>query len=218
MRPDLPCSYVFPHHECMTERDDVATQRRVGAIVQRRRLDLELSAAGLARKAGVNIRTLANLETGESWPRQTSRAKLERALGFPLGALEFLAESPGQGLLLEARAEKNGWDQALLALPISETSRKDSATGGPIAQTRGDDVKQQLRAANIAVAADRMNRLPAEDIARVQDLIDELGRARFSDWDDSEDDYALAWNRRAKLTRPTEEEAQAVLDSLDDEA
>ncbi|MFD4440419.1 multiprotein-bridging factor 1 family protein [Nocardia sp. NPDC058519] len=204
----------------MTEREDDATQRRIGAIAQRRRLDLELTAAGLARKAGVNIRTLASLESGDSWPRQTSRAKLERALGMPLGAFEYLADEPGQSLLLLARAERHGWDQALRAMTITMTegSPTDEATDVPITQVPAalGGAREQLRAANIAVAAERLTRLPAEDIARVQDLIDELGRARFSDWDD-EDDYAMAWNRRATLRRPTADEAQAVIDMLDAE-
>ncbi len=78
--------------------------------------------------------------------------------------------------------------------------------GGPL---------EQLRAANIAVAADRLARLPAEDIARVQNLIDELGRARFPDWDDRDGDYDLAWNRRARLAPPTTDAERAAFDALD---
>lgn len=61
-----------------------------GRAVVERRLQLELSQAALASAAGVDAKTLRSLERGERWPQDTSRAKVERALGWKEGTLHAL--------------------------------------------------------------------------------------------------------------------------------
>lgn len=60
----------------------------VGRLVTRRRLELGMDAAQLARDAGVDPKTLASLEHGERWPRDRSRASIETALRWAAGSLD----------------------------------------------------------------------------------------------------------------------------------
>ncbi|WP_218721435.1 helix-turn-helix transcriptional regulator [Nocardia sp. MH4] len=191
----------------MTAEDDALT-RRIGAIVTRARLRRGLNQAAFARAAEVDVRTVRGLESGDKWPWDANRTKIEQALGFAVGALELWRENPH---------ELAKFEQTL-------TDRDDTGEDGPTVDvsfptakvnTNFHDALGQLRAANIAVAAERLALLPAEDIARVQALIDELGRARFPDWDD-QGDYDLAWGRRAKLGPLAPEDEEAVFDSLKD--
>lgn len=171
--------------------------------MQRVRQDRHLSANAFARLAGVNIRTLSNLESAETWPWESNRNKFEKALGWELGTLERLRTDTR--LSLDELMGKE--DPEAAAEPEPSIRQAGSAAF--------TDALGQLRAANIAVAAERMALLPAEDIARVQALIDELGRARFPDWDD-QGDYDLAWGRRAKLGRLAPEEEDALFESMKD--
>ncbi|MFC4124875.1 helix-turn-helix domain-containing protein [Nocardia rhizosphaerae] len=190
--------------------DDAARRRAIGAAIQQERLSRHLSANAFARLAGVNIRTVSNLESAETWPWEANRTKIEAALGWEQGILDRWRTDPS--IDLSQIAARIG-----SAREGSSSGRKPRSDA-PLVQVKADfatGALGQLRAANIAFAAERLTLLPAEDIAKVQQFIDALGRARFSDWDD-QGDYDLAWNRRAKLAplSPTDEEA--VLDSLDD--
>lgn len=60
----------------------------VGRLVTRRRLELGMDAAQLARTAGVDPKTVASLEHGERWPRDRSRASIEAALNWQTGSLD----------------------------------------------------------------------------------------------------------------------------------
>jgi transcriptional regulator with XRE-family HTH domain len=60
----------------------------VGRLVTRRRQELGLDAAQLARQAGVDPKTLASLEHGERWPRDRSRAAIEAVLHWQAGSLD----------------------------------------------------------------------------------------------------------------------------------
>ena len=60
----------------------------VGRLVARRRLELGMDAAQLARTAGVDPKTVASLEHGERWPRDRSRSSIEAALQWQIGSLD----------------------------------------------------------------------------------------------------------------------------------
>ena len=77
---DVPCC---SNHTDLVER----TLTQVGNWVARRRLELRLDAAEVARTANVDPKTLASLEKGERWPRDRSRASIENALGWATGSL-----------------------------------------------------------------------------------------------------------------------------------
>ncbi|MFE3196231.1 hypothetical protein ACFXHA_45050 [Nocardia sp. NPDC059240] len=67
---------------------DATSLERVGREVQRRRLGLSMDPTTLARNAGVDTKTTRALEAGERWPRDMSRLKIEKALGWSAGSLE----------------------------------------------------------------------------------------------------------------------------------
>jgi transcriptional regulator with XRE-family HTH domain len=69
----------------LTVMRDIA---EVGRIVARRRLELGMDAAQLARTAAVDPKTVASLEHGERWPRDRSRVSIESALGWKAGSLD----------------------------------------------------------------------------------------------------------------------------------
>jgi transcriptional regulator with XRE-family HTH domain len=60
----------------------------VGRLVARRRQELGLDAAQLAREAGVDPKTVASIEHGERWPRDRSRAAIEAVLRWQTGSLD----------------------------------------------------------------------------------------------------------------------------------
>lgn len=184
--------------------------RQIGELVIRERTQLGLTQAGLARAAEVDVRAVRGLENGTRWPWDTTRTKIERALGLGLGMLEQWRADPA------ALADHPSLAEGVPAAELSRAGRRVDERPVVQVQATFGGVREQLRAANIGAVAERMTRLPAEDIARVQDLVDELGRARFADWDDDDAAYDLAWNRRAKLAPLSAADEQAVIDSLDD--
>lgn len=171
---------------------DASAAQKIGLLVEFERRERGMSRSELARAVEVDLRTITSIEKGRKWPRDTTQAKIEGALGWRPGTMEYWRSHPGA----IGNPPPIGQD-ATVHVPIA---RVDANFTGAL---------EQLRAANIAVVAERMARLPAEDIARVQDLVDELGRARFPDWDDDAG-YDLAWNRRSRLT--AEEEDEAIYD------
>lgn len=187
--------------------DDEAIQRRIGALVQGQREARRLSATGFARAAGVNFRTLKDLEAGESRPWPQTAAKIEEALRWKPGSLELLREQPDELDAAEA-------DPTILLQRVDATVHAPAAAAVADVPTRGASL---LREALITIVTERMSALPTEDLHRVTEMVDEIGRERYSDWDDRwQGDYDLAWGRRAKLRPLAPADEQAVLDSLDD--
>lgn len=62
--------------------------QRAADYVKARRGALHLTQDALAAKAGVDAKTVWNLESVERWPQATTRAKLEAALGWTEGDLQ----------------------------------------------------------------------------------------------------------------------------------
>lgn len=75
------CSPLFPVRISRMQ-DDLMARTRAGAAVRDRRLWLRLDQAELARNAEVDVKTLRSLEKGDRWPRDSTRSKIERALGW----------------------------------------------------------------------------------------------------------------------------------------
>ncbi|GAA2070986.1 helix-turn-helix domain-containing protein [Williamsia deligens] len=67
------------------------TAAEVGAKVGLRRRALGLDVAELARTAGVDAKTIRSMEGGDRWPRDSTVAKIERALGWEPGSVEAVA-------------------------------------------------------------------------------------------------------------------------------
>ncbi|KAA0093652.1 FHA domain-containing protein [Mycolicibacterium sp. P1-18] len=60
---------------------------RAGAAVAARRQELNIAQRTLARDKVMNAGALISFEKGRSWPRQTTLARLEEALRWPLGTI-----------------------------------------------------------------------------------------------------------------------------------
>lgn len=63
---------------------------RAGAAVAARRVELDISQRMLAAQKIINAGVLINFEKGRSWPRKSTRDKLEKALRWPPGHIERL--------------------------------------------------------------------------------------------------------------------------------
>ncbi|MFI9507543.1 multiprotein-bridging factor 1 family protein [Nocardia sp. NPDC052566] len=157
------------------QADDSEDPRvRVGRAVVRRRIELKMDQSDLAREAQVDAKTVRYLERGERWPRDSSRAKIERALDWIPGALDdLLGNRPSFQL------------QAHAMDPATKSKHV------PVRGARPDSEKPRppLSAAALQILADqqwvveRIIEFSAEDRETIKRFIDELGRKRFDDWD-----------------------------------
>lgn len=65
---------------------------RVARYVVARRGELNMSQQRLAERAGVDAKTIYNLESGDRWPQPKTRDRIEAALGWYSGDLQRIAE------------------------------------------------------------------------------------------------------------------------------
>lgn len=61
---------------------------RAGLAVAARMAERGLDQSSLARRAKLDRKTVGALLSGQRWPRMPTRARIERALGWPLGTIE----------------------------------------------------------------------------------------------------------------------------------
>jgi transcriptional regulator with XRE-family HTH domain len=69
--------------------------RRASQAVQLRMSDRGMSAAQLARAAGVSPNTIRGLTQGRTWPIATTRVLIEQALGWRTGEIYRRATQAG---------------------------------------------------------------------------------------------------------------------------
>lgn len=124
---------VFPVQKVAMPDDMRSRRRNAAQAFAARRGDLGLTQEEVAAKAGVALRTVQSLEstTKPTWPNPTTRARLERALGWPAGEIARLA-SPPKALvdpqlldrLRELTADEREWSiQFLVGLRDVEAER-----------------------------------------------------------------------------------------------
>lgn len=70
-----------------------AGRRAAGRAALARRGTLGLTQLKAAQLAGVDVKTLRTLETGERWPIASNLAAIGAALGFDPGELQAIADS-----------------------------------------------------------------------------------------------------------------------------
>lgn len=68
-----------------------AGRKRAARAVAARRGELGMDRAELADAAGIDPKTLYNLEVKGRWPIAVTRARIEEALGWPSGEIERIA-------------------------------------------------------------------------------------------------------------------------------
>jgi transcriptional regulator with XRE-family HTH domain len=109
-----------PHCGPMSRQDD-RSRRRVAQYVRARRDALGLSQEALADRAGINPKTVIELEQGKRWPVAKTRTKLEPELGWNEGDLARIAEGgyPITGPLPED--DPDGLFAAATAAEVSES-------------------------------------------------------------------------------------------------
>lgn len=74
---------------------DSPYRHRAAAAMTARMETLRTNAAGVARAAGVDPKTIRAVLAGRSWPRSGTRARIEAALGWPEGELTRRAAANG---------------------------------------------------------------------------------------------------------------------------
>lgn len=72
-------------------------RQRAADAVDARMGDLDLNQQQLAEKAGVDTKTVGDLIRGTRWPIARTRARIERALGWPPGELQRIRSRENEG-------------------------------------------------------------------------------------------------------------------------
>ncbi|AZI62758.1 helix-turn-helix domain-containing protein [Rhodococcus qingshengii] len=109
--------------------DEDKKRIRVGDAVRDRRLRLRMDQADLAKEAEVDVKTVRSLEKGERWPRDSSRTKIEAALGWVPGTLGDLMQGlqprsttpEKDAILREGISFKEAFSKAADARPQAST-------------------------------------------------------------------------------------------------
>ena len=113
-----------------------AGMQAAGRELRRRRNDIQLTQEDLAENSGASRRAIQDFESGLRWPRETTLAPLEHALGWDRGYLsEYAAridvqESEGPGDVGERQIQEMPYllpaDRELF-LKVYRTRRDDDA-------------------------------------------------------------------------------------------
>ena len=99
-------------------------RHRAARAVAARRGELGMTQQELADAAGVDSKTIYNLEAGGRWPIARTRALIEKALAWPLGEMERIAsEEPEQPDILPAGLRERIYE----TLPPEDAARVEAA-------------------------------------------------------------------------------------------
>lgn len=91
----------------------VMDRQRAARAVTARRGQLGLTQQELADAAGVDIKTIGNLESRGRWPIARTRARIENALGWQAGEMQRISETaPEPAPEPDVLAEEFGEDNA----------------------------------------------------------------------------------------------------------
>jgi transcriptional regulator with XRE-family HTH domain len=75
-------------------------RQRAARAVAARRGELRMTQLELGAAAGVDVKTIGNLESRGVWPIARTRAQIEEALGWPAGEMERIAARDGEPELI----------------------------------------------------------------------------------------------------------------------
>ncbi|GAS97522.1 hypothetical protein RMCC_4488 [Mycolicibacterium canariasense] len=181
---------------------------RAGAAAAARRRELNVSQRSLAADGVINAGALIAFEKGRSWPRESTRAKLEAVLKWPPGTIERLRRGDAVDSGPERRA---GADEVPLiaqavvaaANTFGSTIEALPATDHPDFVTRATGVLADLRQLEaVAARAARIQVTPPliRALGTVRSLMDELTLRAASAPDATLGQRLYATRRRANLT------------------
>jgi transcriptional regulator with XRE-family HTH domain len=144
----------------MAEGADDPGVLRAGQVFAARREAIGLSQRELARQKVITQANLISFEKGRSWPREKTRAKLEKVVAWPPGTLSGLRRgvvTPESAAIDGTRSVRRdvGW---LSAAPATETSAIETL---PPPDTAGLVTRAVMVAVNQVLAASE--KLPADD-------------------------------------------------------
>ena len=163
-----PCS---PHDELVAKGEELG---RVGRAVAARRGELGMTQQELADRAGVDLKTVYNLESGTRWPIAKTRAAVSAALQWEGDALTAIADE-GPELLPEPAAE-SAEDEAYAVVTALRARRGEPGVWADLrdylarAGLFDDDDSTELEAWPPGA-------IPAELTPRAKDALDAAARA-----------------------------------------
>lgn len=155
---------------------------RAGSAAAARRRELNVSQRSLAADGVINAGALIAFEKGRSWPRETTRAKLEKVLQWPPGTIERLRRGEPVDATPERRTAADEVPliaQAVVAAAntFGTTIEALPATDDPDFVTRATGVLADLRQLEaVAARAARIQVTPPliRALGTVRSLMDEL--------------------------------------------
>jgi ribosome-binding protein aMBF1 (putative translation factor) len=106
----------------MRDDADALDVARAGAAFAARREELGLSQRELAKMKIISGATLIAFEKGRSWPRERTRAKLEKVAQWPPGTLSKLSaggKAPASGAMETAGAQADSTDVVTGAVSVA---------------------------------------------------------------------------------------------------
>jgi hypothetical protein len=116
-------------------RDETTARRAVTAAMHER----TWNPTDIARESGVDVGTVSDFLSGQRWPRAATRARIERALSWPPGAINDIAAGRpvndvlGDGPQLVPVEMEPGWsvlmDRAAASDPMTQRLAIAAAMG-----------------------------------------------------------------------------------------
>lgn len=113
-------------------------RQRAAQAAEARRGELGLDREELAAAAGIDPKTVYNMERRGKWPIAVTRAKIEGALGWPSGEMERIASAPVPVPEPDALAERWGTEDA-------ERVRRVLAARGPAGAAILREMEREFR-------------------------------------------------------------------------
>jgi transcriptional regulator with XRE-family HTH domain len=138
-------------------------RQRAARAATARRGALNMTQQELAGAAGVDPKTIWNLEKRDRWPIARNRSRIEKALGWPEGELERISSEDGDekpllssGLLRDFQREVGEEDTAaVLELLAERRRRKKLALRSRYVRDVGHRVNQELLVGILVLDHDR---------------------------------------------------------------
>jgi transcriptional regulator with XRE-family HTH domain len=195
---------------------------RAGAAAAARRRELNVSQRSLAADGVINAGALIAFEKGRSWPRESTRAKLEAVLKWPPGTIERLRRGDAVESAPERRATADEVPliaQAVVAAAntFGSTIEALPATDHPDFVPRATGVLADLRQLEaVAARAARIQVTPPliRALGTVRSLMDDLTMRAASASNATLGQRLYATRRRSNLTIAETAQAAGVSEDV----
>ncbi|WP_313318192.1 helix-turn-helix domain-containing protein [Gordonia sputi] len=147
------------------------TTTQAGAIVAARRRELGLDVAELARTAGVDVKTIRSLEAGERMPRDSTKAKIERALSWDSGGIDEVMEGREPPVSGALRGSDGRVLNDFVAIGGAEQELLEHLMLAKLVMDARDFVRRRPSAENnvLARSLDEASELAIRAVARAED-------------------------------------------------